>query len=27
LVDFVVGRIVDQFGIENRLIGRWGESP
>ncbi len=26
LVDFVVGRIIDQFGIPNRLIGRWGET-
>lgn len=26
LVDFVVGRIIDQFGIPNRLIGRWGEA-
>lgn len=25
LVDFVVGRIIDQFGIENRLISRWKE--
>lgn len=24
LVDFVVARILDQLGIENRLIGRWG---
>ncbi|QEG39920.1 UbiX family flavin prenyltransferase [Roseimaritima ulvae] len=26
LVDFVVGRIIDQFEIPNRLIGRWGEA-
>ncbi len=24
LVDFVVARICDQFGIENGLIDRWG---
>jgi len=24
LVDFVVGRILDQLGIENRLMQRWG---
>ncbi|MDO9615548.1 MAG: 3-octaprenyl-4-hydroxybenzoate carboxy-lyase, partial [Bacteroidota bacterium] len=24
LVDFVVGRICDQLGIENGLIRRWG---
>lgn len=26
LVDFVVGRILDQLGIDNHLIQRWGES-
>lgn len=25
LVDFVVGRILDQLGVDNHLIGRWGE--
>jgi 4-hydroxy-3-polyprenylbenzoate decarboxylase len=25
LVDFVVGRILDQLGVEHRLIRRWGE--
>lgn len=25
LVDFVVGRICDQLGVENKLIQRWGE--
>jgi len=25
MVDFVVGRICDQFGIENRLLERWGD--
>jgi 3-polyprenyl-4-hydroxybenzoate decarboxylase len=24
-VDFVVGRLCDQFGIENRLLERWGD--
>ena len=26
LVDFVVGRICDQLGVNNRLMRRWGES-
>lgn len=26
IVDFIVSRILDQLGIENSLIGRWGES-
>ncbi len=26
IVDFVVSRILDQLEIDNRLIGRWGES-
>lgn len=26
IVDFVVSRILDQIGIDNALIGRWGES-
>jgi flavin prenyltransferase len=26
MVDFVVGRICDQFGVENRLLERWGDS-
>lgn len=26
LVDFVVGRILDQLGLPNRLIDRWGET-
>ena len=25
LVDFVVARILDQLGIDNQLIHRWGE--
>jgi len=25
LVDFIVARILDQLGIDNRLISRWGE--
>jgi flavin prenyltransferase len=25
LVDFVVGRCLDQLGLENALIKRWGE--
>jgi flavin prenyltransferase len=25
LVDFVVGRICDQLGVEHRLMQRWGE--
>jgi 3-polyprenyl-4-hydroxybenzoate decarboxylase len=24
-VDFVVGRCLDQLGIENRLMRRWGQ--
>jgi flavin prenyltransferase len=27
LIDFVVGRICDQLGIENARIRRWGETP
>ena len=27
LVDFVVGRILDQLGLDHSLITRWGESP
>ena len=27
LVDFVVGRILDQLGIEHTMTKRWGESP
>lgn len=26
LVDFIVSRILDQLDIDNRLIGRWGET-
>jgi flavin prenyltransferase len=26
LVDFVVGRILDQLGLENSLVARWGDS-
>ena len=26
LVDFIVGRCLDQLGLENALIPRWGES-
>lgn len=25
LVDFIVSRILDQFGLENQIISRWGE--
>lgn len=25
IVDFVVGRVCDQLGVENRLLERWGE--
>ncbi len=25
LVDFVVGRILDQLGVENTLVARWGQ--
>jgi flavin prenyltransferase len=27
LVDFVVARCLDQIGIDNALVARWGESP
>jgi flavin prenyltransferase len=27
LVDFVVGRVCDQLGVEHRLFERWGVSP
>lgn len=27
LVDFIVGRICDQLGVEHDLFPRWGESP
>jgi flavin prenyltransferase len=27
LVDFVVGRCLDQLGVENALVGRWGQTP
>jgi 4-hydroxy-3-polyprenylbenzoate decarboxylase len=27
LVDFVVGRVCDQLGVEHRLLKRWGNSP
>src|SRR6267378_4309489 len=26
LVDFVVGRVLDQIGLENSLVARWGQS-
>jgi len=26
MVDFIVGRVCDQFGVEHRLLERWGES-
>ena len=26
LVDFVVARILDQLGLENALVARWGQS-
>ena len=25
LIDFIVARILDQFGLDNALISRWGE--
>ncbi len=27
LVDFVVARILDNFGVECALVARWGEQP
>jgi flavin prenyltransferase len=27
VVDFIVGRVCDQLGVEHRLFQRWGESP
>jgi 4-hydroxy-3-polyprenylbenzoate decarboxylase len=27
LVDFVVGRVCDQLGVEHRLVERWGSDP
>ena len=27
LVDFVVARVLDQLGVEHRLVRRWGEEP
>jgi 4-hydroxy-3-polyprenylbenzoate decarboxylase len=27
MVDFVVGRVCDQLGVEHRLIQRWSEAP
>ena len=26
-VDFVVGRVCDQLGVEHQLFQRWGEPP
>jgi 4-hydroxy-3-polyprenylbenzoate decarboxylase len=26
-VDFIVGRVCDQLGVENDLLPRWGEGP
>lgn len=26
LVDFIVGRVLDQFGVDNSLMQRWGEA-
>ena len=26
VVDFVVGRILDQLGVDNALMPRWGQS-
>jgi 4-hydroxy-3-polyprenylbenzoate decarboxylase len=25
MVDFIVGRVCDQLGVEHRLLRRWGE--
>ena len=25
LVDFVVGRVLDQLGLDNALVARWGQ--
>jgi 4-hydroxy-3-polyprenylbenzoate decarboxylase len=25
LVDFIVGRVLDQLGVENSLVARWGQ--
>jgi flavin prenyltransferase len=27
VIDFVVGRICDQLGVEHRLLPRWGDAP
>lgn len=27
LVDHTIGKILDQFGIENSLFQRWGDTP
>ncbi len=27
VVDFVVGRVCDQLGVEHQLFQRWGTSP
>ncbi|MBY0513584.1 MAG: UbiX family flavin prenyltransferase, partial [Gemmataceae bacterium] len=27
MIDFVVGRVCDQFGVEHRLLERWGDDP
>ena len=27
MVDFIVGRVCDQLGVENHLLKRWGEDP
>jgi 4-hydroxy-3-polyprenylbenzoate decarboxylase len=27
LVDFIVARICDQFGLQHSLMRRWGERP
>jgi 4-hydroxy-3-polyprenylbenzoate decarboxylase len=27
LVDFMVGRVLDQLGVENTLVARWGQEP
>src|SRR5262245_47404439 len=27
MIDFVVGRVCDQFGVEHQLFERWGQTP
>jgi 4-hydroxy-3-polyprenylbenzoate decarboxylase len=27
IINHTIGRVLDQFGIENNLVHRWGELP